>query len=287
MIQPLLKYYGKPVPCIYSWGSSQRQCSGRYNHRRCREAFLQSRIRLATVNNIDLSILRLAPRTHAEAADLFYSGNVFYFEQYFTRMMVKPKHEWDPAWPRLPTHLQGIPPKYLKLIKRIGFAVTDESVPDHHFQQWQFLCTWINQNLPSLRHTYIFLFDPPPTSNANYQWTKVPARPSDRFLIRIIRYLDTIPGEKTIEYRGSNNSKRIVGNILAPHFRDRSDDLPTIRVIGGCYCACWTRRTPNSTCWTGPDTLWPWLRDWDHHKAKLAVEGSITPELRRSHKGPM
>ncbi|KAL8785713.1 MAG: hypothetical protein Q9213_003180 [Squamulea squamosa] len=280
---------GEPVPCLFGskvcgWRQGQRGSLNKM-HDECLEAYLKSQIRPAGVNKFDLSVLSVCQQIYAEAVDIFYSENIFYFEQYLTPALDKSQKK-PVSWP-LPNHLTDIPPKYLKLIKKIGFAVVDESVLDHKFVMLQRLCAWINENLPNLQHTYIFLFSPnvpaglhaypPPKKSCN--------RPSDRFLIKTIRFLDSIPGNKTIEFRGSNNSKRIVGNILAPHFRGRSKDYRTINVIGGCYCQCWVHKDSNLHEWTGPDTLWPWLRDWNDRKASNALKGSVTPQLCHKHKG--
>ncbi|KAL8771722.1 MAG: hypothetical protein Q9209_002913 [Squamulea sp. 1 TL-2023] len=286
--QPFI-HSGEPVPCLLGWKNccsrrGQRSSSSKI-HDECLKLYLKSRIRLAGVNKFDLSVFLVCQRIYAEAAEIFYSENVFYFEQYLTPALDKSPKK-PVSWP-LPTHLPDIPPKYLKLIRKIGFAVVDESVLDHKFVVLQHLCAWINENLPNLQHTYIFLFGPnaPALLHAYPPPKKSFNRPSDRFLIKTIRFLDSIPGNKTIEFRGSNNSKRIVGNILAPHFRDRSKEYRTINVIGGCYCQCWVHKDSNPHDWTGPDTLWPWLRDWTNTKARNALKGSITPQLCHKHKG--
>ncbi|KAL8725928.1 MAG: hypothetical protein Q9166_007056 [cf. Caloplaca sp. 2 TL-2023] len=250
------------------------------DHDKSRKAYLESKVRFTGANKVDLSTFPVCRCIHAEAVELFYSENIFYFEQHLTRVENDsydlPTTPWGlrTTRPDLPTHLTKIAPKYLSLIKKIGFAVTDESVTDHCFRLWQDLCAWINKNLPNLQHTYIFLFGPA-------------GRPSDRFLVKMIRFLDSIPGDKTIEFRGSNNSKSIFANILAPVLRGRSEDSRTIRILGGCYCQCWASSSPYRDTWMQPDTLWPWLSDWSNKKATIAFYGSITPKFCQKHKGPL
>ncbi|KAL8858435.1 MAG: hypothetical protein Q9178_005116 [Gyalolechia marmorata] len=244
--QPFI-HNGKIVPCLLGWnacGSSPRQrgLKQKLHREECFLAYLMSKTRIASVNEFTLSVLLVCQTIRAEAVEFFYTQNVFYFEQYLTQTSMKK----SVIWRYLPTHLPDIPPKYLKMIKKIGFAVKDESLLDPQFAVWQRLCVWIRKNLPNLQHTYIFLFSPdglspvPVKPDGNSQ----PNRPSDRFLIRVIRFLDSIPGHKTIQFRGSNNSKRIVGNILAPHFRGRDPESRTISVVGGCRCLCWSVGTP-------------------------------------------
>ena len=285
--QPFI-HDGKTVPCLFGWnacGSSPRQRGVKTNlHREeCFLAYLMSKICIASVNGFTLSVLLVCQTIHTEAAELFYTENVFYFERYLTQALMKK----SVIWRHLPTHLPDIPPKYLKMIKKIGFAVTDDSIVDNQFAVWQRLCAWIRKNLPNLQHTYIFLFSPDGLSPVPVEPDRInqPKRPSDRFLIRTIRFLDSIPGHKTIEFRGSNNSKRIVGNILAPHFRGRDPESRTISVVGGCRCLCWVPRDSNPYNSTGPNTLWPWLRDWNDVKAKVARDGSIPSCSCRTHKG--
>lgn len=285
------RHDGEPVPCLYgrnTCGSGR----GKGPHQKCLVAFLKSKIHLAAVNQFDLSLLLVSRRVRAEALDLFYSETVFYFEQHLTVTLIKVLNKrFDRL--TLPTHLLDIPPQHLHLVKKIGFAVTDESVLDHRFLVWRQLCEWINKNLPNLQHTYIFLFSPI-TLSPNPFWTKkkkLPNRPSDRFLVKTIDFLDTIPGHKTIEFRGSNKNKRIIGNVLAPYFnKGRKKKDQTINVVGGCYCQCWVHEDSaqhykHAHNWTGPDTLWPWIRDWNDEKAKHAREGSLAPQLCSTHKG--
>ncbi|KAL8849805.1 MAG: hypothetical protein Q9221_005221 [Calogaya cf. arnoldii] len=289
-----------PVPCLYKGTTCGSDIGAKEPHDECLVDFFKSRIHLAAVNQIDLSLLRVCQRIRTEALDLFYSDTVFYFEQHLTLALIKSLNKkFDRL--TLPTHLLDIPPQHRHMIKKIGFSVTDESVLDHQFLVWQQLCAWINENLPNLQHTYIFLFSPT-TSSPIQVWHKehkLPNRPSDRFLVKMIDFLDTIPGPKTIQYSGSNKNKRIIGNFLAAYFkkgRKKTDDQ-SINVIGGCYCRCWVshedsaqqninmRRGEMKNNWTGPDTLWPWIRDWDDEKARHAREGSVTPKLCSTHKG--
>lgn len=124
-----------------------------------------------------------------------------------------------------------------------------------------------------------------------------PAKLSQRFLIQLLRFLDSIRGLKTIVYRASNNSKRMVENTLAQVFKRRPLDAPTIRVLGGCYCQCWTpdhhliSRDCMDFCWTQPNTLWLWLEGMTANqrlqRVTDAIEGSITPQLFFKHKGLM
>ncbi|KAL9029845.1 MAG: hypothetical protein Q9196_001957 [Gyalolechia fulgens] len=175
--------------------------------------------------------------------------------------------------------LRSIPSQYLGWVRKIGFAVIDNSAVQHDFRVWHDFCAWINQRLPDLRHIYIYLFGP--------------SKPSQRFLFNIVRLLDSIPGQKTIELRASNNRKRMVGNTLAHLFKSRRPDAPSITVLGGCYCQCWTPplyselHGAKDLHWTQANTLGPWLREWNMLKAENARKGSITPQFCVKHKGPM
>ncbi|CAO1602625.1 MAG: hypothetical protein LQ349_002238 [Xanthoria aureola] len=281
-------YYheGPPVPCLYG-----NICGRGRAHHECLVAFLRTKTHLPCVNQVDLSLLRVSRRIRAEALDLFYSETIFYFEQHLTLASITfPNKRFNPL--TLPTHLLGIPPQHLHLVKKIGFAVTDESALDHGFLIWRQLCEWINKNLPNLQHTYLFLFSPVTSSPSRVLDTeKQFLRPSDRFLIKTIDFLDTIPGHKTIEFRGSNKNKRIIGNILAAHFeKGRKKKDQSINVVGGCSCQCWmqtpwAQRNRSAHHWTGPDTLWPWLRDWNDEKARHARQGSFPPKWCSTHKG--
>ncbi|KAL8674753.1 MAG: hypothetical protein Q9168_000837 [Polycauliona sp. 1 TL-2023] len=235
-------HHREPVPCLNAptkCGYSNLSSGGKGPHRECLESYLKSHIHFAPVNKLGFTLLQVCQRFHAEALDLFYSENVFYFEQCLTLTLNKTLGR-PVTRLKLPQHLLNIPPHRRRMVKKIAFSVTDESVIDHGFVVWQLLCHWIIKNLPNLQHTYIFLFDNRTSSSAGQMGGKVPlTRPSDRFLVKTIDFLDTIPGHKTIEFRGSNKNKRIVGNILAPYFRNNRKKDQTISVIGGCNCQCW------------------------------------------------
>ncbi|KAL8844371.1 MAG: hypothetical protein Q9176_001281 [Flavoplaca citrina] len=287
---------GQPVHCP---SGPNRTCGLEYGqeapHEKCLQEYLRSNICFDAVNKLDFSLLRVCQQFYAEAMDMFYSENIFYCEQRLT-LAPNQNHNRTSAVLKVPEHLVAIPPQRRHLVKRIGFSVTDESLIDYRFLIWQHLCAWINRNFPNLQHTYILLFNNPTASAAPVcsKEKKPPIRPSDRFLMKMIDFLDTLPGRKTIEYRGSNKNKRSVGNILAPYFKkgrkNRTEKDQTIRVIGGCYCQCWVHKdSAKNNChmhnWTGPDTLWPWLRDWNDEKAKHASRGSCIPKLCPTHKG--
>ncbi|KAI4189521.1 MAG: hypothetical protein L6R41_001429 [Letrouitia leprolyta] len=131
------------------------------------------------------------------------------------------------GWPDgeiLPAMFQRIPMDNLRLIRRIGFSVIDRSTfqaSERDWRMWHDFRGWISQRLPNLEHTYIYLFGP--------------STPSQRFLYYLVRLLDAIPGQKTIEYRASNHRKRMVGNTLAEVFGWRHMDAPSIKVLGGWY----------------------------------------------------
>ncbi|KAI4143748.1 MAG: hypothetical protein L6R39_004466 [Caloplaca ligustica] len=233
-------------------------------------------------NEPTLGVLRVCRKLYEEALGVLYSENILYLEQHFSWGLDRTPVAQGKS-PILPVNLEKIPEKHLPLVRQIGFAVTDQSSIEPDFRKWEDCCSWIRKALPNLRHTYIFLFGP--------------SNPSQRFLVRLVRFLDSIPGEKTIEYRASNNSKRMVGNTLAQVFRQRAADAPTIRILGGCYCQCWTPgfhlafHGCRDFSWTRSNTLWPWLdlmkRDKHSNKRKNAIEGSITPQFSFKHKGPM
>ncbi|KAL8994185.1 MAG: hypothetical protein Q9169_005788 [Polycauliona sp. 2 TL-2023] len=213
---------GEPFSCLHeptTCGSNDSQFGGKFAHQDCLQKYLRSSICFDAANNLDFSLLRVCQRFNAEVLDLFYSENVFYFEQHLTLVFNK-SIKWSFAWLKPPQHLLDIPPQRRHMVKKIGFSVTDESIIDHRLMVWQHLCYWIIKNLPNLRHTYIFLFSNPVPlpGQVGFKEKKPSTRPSDRFLVKMIDLLDTLPGQKTIEFRGSNKSKRIVGNILAPYF---------------------------------------------------------------------
>lgn len=233
-------------------------------------------------NGLDLRVLQVSQKLHREAIELLYTENIFYLEQYFS-LPLKYTPFTRSKKPILPFNLENIPRKNLHLVRKVGFSVIDRSRFEPDFRTWEVFCSWAKEKLPNLQQTYIFLFGP--------------GHPSQRFLVRLVRFLDSIPGQKTIVYRASNNCKRMVGNILAEVFRHRTPDAPTIRILGGCYCQCWTppfhttSRHRRGRGWTGPDTLYPWVECMHAYKHSNrwgnAIKGSITPRFSLKHKGPI
>ncbi|KAL8973958.1 MAG: hypothetical protein Q9197_001807 [Variospora fuerteventurae] len=248
--------------------------------------------RVRGTNRLTLSVLRVNRQLYEEALEILYTENVFYLEHYFSWVPLRHPFVCSVS-PMLPPNLGSIPRKHLHLVRKIAFSVTDRTALELDFRLWRDFFYWVHDELADLRHTYIFLFGP--------------TKPSQVFLTRFPRLLDCIPGTKTIEFRGSNSRKRMVGNNLAAVFGHRDKDAPTIKVLGGCYCQCWTGPSPGSrvvrnfinwspnmstlhcrdACWTQPDTLCPWLSEWSKEKAINAVEGSITPKFSFLHKGPI
>ncbi|KAI4174524.1 MAG: hypothetical protein LQ343_002281 [Gyalolechia ehrenbergii] len=169
-------------------------------------------------NRLTLSVFRVNRKVYEEAIELFYSENTFYLEKHFSSALSQTYFAWHEG-EILPVMLSRISTKYLGPIRKIGFSVIDNSAIEHDGHVWQDLRAWIKTKLPNLQHMYLFLFGP--------------SKPSQRFLVNIVRLLDSIPGQKTIEYRASNNRKRMVGNTLAQLFKSRRPDAPSIRVLGG------------------------------------------------------
>ncbi|KAI4089896.1 MAG: hypothetical protein LQ348_004721 [Seirophora lacunosa] len=248
--------------------------------------------RVHGTSQFTLSVLCVNRQLYQEALEILYSENVFYLEHYFSWVPRRHPFVWTVS-PMLPPNLGNIPRKHLHLVRKIAFSVTDRTALEPDFRLWRDFLYWVQEELVGLQHTLIFLFGS--------------TKPSQVFLARFPRLLDSIPGTKTIEFRGSNSQKKMVGNNLKEVFRHRSKDALTIKVLGGCYCQCWTEPSPASrvirnfinwtpnlstlhcrdACWTQPDTLWPWLSEWSEKKATNAAEGSITPKFCFNHKGPI
>ena len=229
-------------------------------------------------NGLSLGNLHLNRSFYQEAIELFYRENIFYLEDFLhsTPYYSSPASIDNPL---VPLNLALVPQKYRPLVTRIGFAVNDQSIPDFQFHRWSNLCSWIKQCLPNLKYTYIYLFGP--------------GVPTERFLVKMVNFLHTIPGKKSIEFRGSNNAKKMIGKVLRFPVEAQKDPSKFIDVLGGCFCKCWIDfrynvshpyhdRNQLSAC---AGTLSDWLRNWDDHKAVNALGGSIMPGFCSSHRG--
>lgn len=79
-------------------------------------------------------------------------------------------------------------------------------------------CQELRQHLPNLRVTYVNIFTHP-------------QKPEERFLLCLIKTLQTLPARRILVIHGSNREKVRVGNILRSS-ASQSTDL----VVGGCLC---------------------------------------------------
>ncbi|KAL9615488.1 MAG: hypothetical protein Q9167_000001 [Letrouitia subvulpina] len=206
-----------------------------------------------------------------ETAKVLYSENIFYLRGHFS-LLFNERLNTDVEHQLLPKNLQLLSPRYLGLVEKIGFAVLDQQFIDYNLDLWRIFTSWILANLPNLKFTYICL-----TSNG---------LPSQRFLVRWIRYLDIIPGTKLIVLHGSNHVKRITANILAPLLDNRSDTGNSIRLLGGCLCRCWTIPTYEIL------DFGFWINIGQRQFSEIDDELDVTndspvPKLCHLYKGPM
>lgn len=230
----------------------------------------------APKTGVQPSVLLLNRQIYRELLPLLYSENLIYLEPFFGSDPVKKLRIISPLPNLLPIHLSSA--SMGRFVKQIGFSVFQESSSlssscnssreddegihnGSNRLRLEIHCRELRQHLPNLQLTYVNVFTHP-------------QRPEERFLLHLIRTLQTLPGRRILVIHGSNREKVRVINILRSSI-SQSADL----VLGSCIC--YTFRA------TGTPDFPPFRRFWFENVLWLRNHPHCTlpPFLSRRVKG--
>lgn len=213
-----------------------------------------------------LSALLLNRQIYHEMMTLLYSENFFYFEHCFT-------------WP-------GNPLPYIltqsagSFLHHIGFSV-DHKIQERlapmdavqgEMDRIRCLCVSLKHSAPNLKVIRFYLFCNP--------------KPEAWFLLKLVHYVNYLPGKKMIIVQGSNREKYRIAGIL----KETINVSANLLLVGGCICSPFTPPSGNqfSSPQTRPvsDTLSRWVSLDSPWRQRVKFYGSV-PYSVNTYKGPL
>ncbi|MCJ1454696.1 hypothetical protein MMC28_005049 [Mycoblastus sanguinarius] len=232
--------------------------------------------------NTPLSMLQINHQINEELSDLF----VLYLEKCFSFFRNRHTHNLEP-WNdphSIGNVLKGYDPHIWEYLHRVGFSINQDfyynaAVEVVAIERFKAGLAWMHKHMPNLKFTYPHLF------------AGAGRKPSDRFLIHLVRSLRSLRGQKFIHIYGSNRTKKAIANQWKAEVQDKA-----ILVLGGCHCNAWVAPEecvyPRGGWLFGQpaikaDTLTDWFSSWSEDEGKTAQDGTPALKVCRQSKGPL